>query len=172
MELWAQLINNHNEFKECIWRVRSCRGVIGIVVVGDLSNTESIDQLFIDSFSNFELKQFINTPTHKHGNILELLLTDKSALISDISVSDINMPCKSDHNSISFTIKSNFQRLKIPKREVYNCKRANWTALKSDLNSINWNAELDNDVEIAWANFKTILFNLVDQHIPKMKLEG
>ena len=173
---------NHNEFKEYIRRARSRRGVIGIVVVGDLnmpkidwelfSSTESIDQLFLDSFSNFELEQLINTPTHKHGNILDLLLTDKSALISDISVSDINMPCKSDHYSISFTIKSNFKRLKIPKREVYNFKRANWTALKSDLNSINWNDELDNDVEIAWANFKTILFNLMDQHIPKIKIGG
>ena len=60
-------IDNHNEFKSFIRKARSRRGVVGIIVAGDLnmpkidwenfSSTEGIDKLFLDAFSNFELEQ-------------------------------------------------------------------------------------------------------------------
>ena len=175
-------IDNHNEFKSFIRKARSRRGVVGIIVAGDLnmpkidwenfSSTEGIDKLFLDSFSNFELEQLIISPTHKRGNILDLLLTDKSNLISDIVVSDNNLPCKSDHYLISFCLNSKFKRIKVPKREVYNYKRADWAGLNNSLNSVDWDTELQGDIHYAWSSFKAILFALMDQHIPKIKVGG
>ena len=175
-------VENHDACRDFIKKARSRRGVKGIVLAGDLnmpkidwenySSTENIDRLFLDSFTNLELEQLINVPTHTRGNILDLLLTDKPVLISDLAVSDKNLPCKSDHFSVSFNINSKFKRIKVPKREVYNYKRANWNALNSSLNSTDWDIELQGDVQEAWCSFKRILFTLMDQHIPKIKIGG
>ena len=70
------------------------------------SSPENIDRLFLDSFTNFELEHLINEPTHKRGNLLDLLLTDKSPFISGINVSGTILTCKSDHFCITFNIKS------------------------------------------------------------------
>ena len=174
--------DNHNEFKNYVRNVRSRRGVGAVVVAGDLNmpaidwqnftSPDSTDQLFLDTFSNFELEQLITGPTHEKGNILDLLLADKPALISDVDVSDSNLPCKSDHFCLSFSLKSKFKRLKLPKREIYNYKRANWNGLNSDLNSVDWNSVLDDDIELAWLSFKSTLFGLMDKHIPKIKVGG
>ena len=174
--------DNHNEFREYIRKARSRKGVKGIIIAGDLnmpkidwetfSSPENIDRLFLDSFTNFELEQLINEPTHIRGNLLDLLLTDKSPFISGVNVSDTILPCKSDHYCITFNIKSKFKRLKIPKREVYNYKRANWAAINSSLNSIDWENELQGNAHESWSSFKNILFNLMDQHIPKIKIGG
>ena len=171
---------NHNEFKNYIRNARSRRGVSAIIVAGDLnmpatdwqnySSPNSIDQLFLDTLSNFELEQLVNIPTHIKGNILDLLLTDKPALISDIIMSDTHIPCKSDHYCLSFSINSKIKRLKLPKREVYNYKRANWEGLNYDLDSVDWNNLLNGDTDIAWLSFKQKLFGLMDKNISKVKV--
>ena len=175
-------IDNHNEFKNFIKKARSRRGVTGIVIAGDLnlsktdwnsySTTDPTDQLFLDTFSNFGLEQLINEPTHKLGNTLDLVLTDKSGLIANRSVSDCKLPCKSDHFCVSFSIQCSFKRIKIPKREVYNYKRANWEALNFDLNSVDWDSQLQGNIYEAWHSFKETLFTLMDKHIPKIKIGG
>ena len=173
---------NHNEFKNYIKNARSRRGVSSIVVACDInmpdvdwqnfSSPHTTDQLFLDTFSNFELEQLIDVPTHTKGNTLDLLLSDKAALISDISVSGENLPCKSDHFCLQFCLKSKFKRLRLPKVEVYNYKRANWNGLNTDLSSINWSVVLEGDMEKAWSAFKHTLFSLMDKHIPKIKVGG
>ena len=175
-------INNHNEFRDYIKKARSRRGVKGIIITGDLnlpkvnwesySSTEGTDQLFLETFSNFELEQLINEPTHIRGNLLDLLLTDKSSLISGITVSDTILPCKSDHFCLTFCIKSKFRRMKTPKRDVYNYKRADWTAINLGLNAIDWENELNGNIHDSWCSFKNILFSLLDKHIPKIKIGG
>ena len=173
---------NHNEFKNYIRNARSRRGVSAIIIAGDLnmpatdwqnySSPNSTDQLFLDTLSNFELEQLINCPTHLKGNILDLLLTDKPALMSDITVSDTHIPCKSDHYCLSFSINSKLKRLKLPKREVFNYKRANWEGLNYDLDSVDWNSMLNGDTDTAWVSFKQKLFGLMDKNIPKVKVGG
>ena len=106
--------DNYNVFKDFVNKARSRRGVIGIIIAGDLnmpkinwetfSSTESTDQLFLDSFSDFEFEQLVNSSTHRLGKILDLVLTDKSGLISDVNVNEDNLPCKSDHFSVCFNI--------------------------------------------------------------------
>ena len=136
------------------------------------SSSNNIEQLFLDSFSNFELDQFIRTPTHIKGNTLDLVLTDKPQLLSNVKATELDKPCKSDHYNVTFQLNSKVKRLKVPKREVYNYKRADWDSLNSDIRNTNWEAELQGDIEQAWLSFKTILFSLMDKHIPKIKVGG
>ena len=118
--------------------------------------------------SFLELEQLIKVPTHTRGNILDIILTDKPALISDLTVSDKNLPCKSDHFSVSFNRNLKSKRIKVPKREVYNYKRADSNALNSSLNSSDWDTELQRDVQVTWCS----LFTFMDQHIPIIKIGG
>ena len=56
--------------------------------------------------------------------------------------------------------------MRVPKREVYNYKRADWTAINADLIAIDWETELDKEnIQESWYCFKNILFKLMDQHI-------
>ena len=175
-------IDNHNEFKDFIKKARYRRGVTGIIVAGDLnlsktdwdsySSSDSTEQAFLDSFANFGLAQLINVPTHKLGNTLDLVLTDKPGLISDVLISDFKKPCQSDHFCVSFSLSCSIKRIKYPKREVYNYKRANWEALNSDLNSVDWDSVLQGDIHLAWQSFKKILLSIMDKHIPKIKIGG
>ena len=116
--------------------------------------------MFLDTFSNFELQQLILEPRHKFGNIIDILLTDKSYFIVDIKVSDSFLPCKSG-------VKSKFKRLKIPKREVYNDKHADWAAIHNGLNTVDCATELNNTDMHAFPG-SVLLISI----FPKLKLEG
>ncbi len=173
---------NHAEFLNFAHKARKRRGVTGIVFTGDFnmpnidwdsySSNDNVDQLFLDSFSNLGFEQLVNSPTHVKGNILDLVLTDKPQLIGDIKVSSSNLPCKSDHYSITFTIKSKVKRVKTVKRDAYNFKRANWSSLNSELNAVDWDQILSGDVETAWLSFKDKLSSCADRHIPKIRIGG
>ena len=84
----------------------------------------------------------------------------------DTHVSDSNKPCKSDHFPVNFALKSKARRIKSPKRSLYNYKRADWDGLEAALCSVDWDAELEGDIEDAWASFKRILVSTVDKFIP------
>ena len=175
-------IDNHREFCDYIRKVRCRRGVCGIIVAGDLnmpgidwanfSSSKHVDQLFLDSFSNFGLEQLVSCPTHIRGNILDLVLTDKLQFVSNLEVTDINKPCKSDHFAINFKIRAKVKRIKTSKRNAYNFKRADWVNLNSSLRDIDWERELAGDMEIAWSKFKSILFSKINDHVPIIKIGG
>ena len=46
----------------------------------------------------------INDPTHKNGNILDLLFINVPDLVSDIRVLKKDMACVSDHFGIQFNL--------------------------------------------------------------------
>ena len=81
--------------------------------------------------------------------------------------------CISDHYAITFSITEKVKRKQQVKRLCYNYKRANWKNLNEELELINWEIFLDHhEPEIAWQNFKKILFNKVDNHIPKFFIKN
>ena len=174
--------SNHHAFQDYVRKARQRRGVKGIVIAGDLNlpgidwqnycSSNPVEQLFLDTFSNFGIEQLITIPTHTGGNILDLVLTDKPDLISNIQVSEHNTPCKSDHFAVSFTLKSKAKRIKSQKRESLNFKRANWEALNADFTNTDWQAELNGDMETSWNRFKEILEHATNEHIPKIKIGG
>ncbi|MCP4459038.1 MAG: hypothetical protein GY816_13600, partial [Cytophagales bacterium] len=175
-------VDNHREFCDYLRKARRRRGVCGIVVAGDLnlpgidwveySTPNTIEQLFLDSFSNFGLEQLVNCPTHTRGNILDLVLTDKSQFLFDLNVSDKSRPCKSDHFAVNFKLRAKVKRVKTSRRDAFNFKRADWVSLNSSFNEVNWEQELEGDIERAWSAFKSILSSKITDHVPKIKIGG
>jgi hypothetical protein len=75
-------------------------------------------------FNNLGLVQCIEVPTHRHGNILDVLLTNAPLSLSNIIVGDEGSVCVSDHFPIHFDIKANVRRRQAVKRQIYNFKKA------------------------------------------------
>ena len=157
-----------------------------VFIVGDLNlssvvwpisqatnSANRLDQMFLDSFFELGLQQLIETPTHNKGKVLDLLLTNRSPLVRNVKVLDNEIMCKSDHYPITFSVACKINRLKPPKRKIYNFKRANWDQLNRDIGCIDWHQTVDGlEPEIAWKRFKDIFFVLINRSIPKISLNG
>ena len=173
---------NHSCIDQYLRNLRLRRGISNICLVGDFNlphtdwqgfhSSDSIEQLFINSFSDLGFTQLVNHPTHNQGNILDVVLTNNSQLITDTVVDSNFLVCKSDHSTVRFNIKSNVRRKKPVKREIYNFKRADWAAINEELRFTDWNRLLSiSDIDVAWNRFKTKLFECCNRHIPKIKIK-
>ena len=137
------------------------------------NSVSRLEKMFVESFSELGLEQLVNSPTHNKGKILDLLLTNSSILVKDIKVLENTMICKSDHYPITFSVVCKANRLKPPKRQIYNFKRANWDQLNRDIGSIDWHETIDGmEPELAWKRFKDLLFVLINRSIPRINLNG
>ena len=117
------------------------------------------------------LIQNINVATLNKGKTLDILLTTSTSYLRDLDIIDTERFCISDHYAITFTITEKVLRKPHVKRVCYNFKKANWDNLNEELDLINWDNLLDcHEPEIAWQNFKKILFSKVDLHIPKFSI--
>ncbi len=162
-------IDNHSNFVDSIRPFFQSKRPKKIFIIGDfnlssvnwLANSDHdhtsvnpTEKLFLDSFNEFGLSQSIITPTHNKNKTLDILLSNHSQLISNLSVLSQESICNSDHYPILFDIKTNVKLIRGPKRKIYNFKRANWDALNHDLRHTNWNALLDRtEPELAWSIF-------------------
>ena len=91
---------------------------------GDLSSNITLEQDFLNMFAENSLLQCINVPTHRHGNTLDLLLTQSNRFVENITVHNESLLCKSDHYLITFGLKLKCKRSKVAKRKCYNFKNA------------------------------------------------
>ena len=179
-------IPNHTSIINSIKTFYKVRNPRKIFIVGDLnlsnvqwpmtddsSTSDSTEILFIESFDELGLSQFISEPTHIKGRTLDLILTNSKTLISNINVTSDEMLCKSDHYCITFEVKTNVKYKTAPKRKILNFKKANWDALNHDLRKIRWNAILDcTEPELAWLDFKKALFIHIKKHIPIISVKS
>ena len=178
---------NHDSIVQSIKALYQGRNLRKVFIVGDFNlnsvnwplderNSENIyriDKLFLDSFAELGLQQCVMEPTHIKGKILDILLTNQRPLISDVRVNVFEPICKSDHHPLYFKVKIDIKDKKVTKRKVYNFKKANWVQLNRDLLNVPWNGLIDRmDPNLAWLNFKTVLFALVDKHIPKITIKN
>ncbi|WP_293138076.1 reverse transcriptase family protein, partial [Moritella sp.] len=176
-------ISNYTRVQSYLQKIAKRRGISNFTLIGDLNlsktnwqNSESscdLEQSFIDMFSDLGLTQLINQPTHDKGNTLDVVLTKFPCNVSNLKVLDKDYICKSDHYGINFELNSKAKRQKSIKREIYNFKKANWTKLNEDLSKINWHRLLHtNNIEHGWNFFKQNLFENVNKHIPKIKIQS
>ena len=129
-----------------------------------------LSQSFLDMFNNMCFEQCIEQATHRHGKILDILLTNSPQSLARVSVGDENSICFSDHYPVFFDIKANIRRKKSIKREMFNYKKADWTSLNRDLSNTPWHSLLSSpNIETCWHNFKLTLDNLSKKHIPVIK---
>ena len=179
--------DNHDSIVNSVRSMYNGRSLRKVFIIGDLNLSsldwphadgsqeyiDRIDKFFLNSFSELGLHQCVEEPTHVKGRTLDILLTNFRALVSDVKVNKLKNICKSDHYTVSFKVNISTKSKKLSKRRIYNFKRASWDQLNEDLSRVPWSALIDRtDPEIAWSNFKTVLFGLVDKHIPKITMKN
>ena len=117
-------------------------------------------------FNDLGLDCLVNSPTHRDGNILDLLLTNHPGIIKDVNI-EPDIICKSDHYCISFSLNKNVPRKKAKKQNVYRYSEADWDGLSAELNSHNWRAIFANkSIHNAWEVFKSKLDIAMRKFIP------
>ena len=111
------------------------------------------------------MQQLVNFPTHTKGNILDLVLTNCSDRV--LEVSDAGRLGKSDHCILKVVI--DFQPNSLARyTSRYNWSRANMDQMKRDLSSVHWRETLSGEtVEVSWCRFRDKLKETVEKNVPK-----
>ena len=139
----------------------------------DAQSSCSTESGFVELFHQLGFDQLISAPTHKAGNILDLLLCNQPHILSEIETLHRNTICNSDHYGIKFKIKINCKRLKSPKRRIYNLKKADFKSLNAELCRVPWRNILINcDIDDVLHNFESIFCSLCDRFIPKVTVKS
>ena len=100
---------------------------------------------------------------HTHGNLLDLVLTT----MPDITRVKL-LPPIADHSGLLTTVHVAATREIPVRREVWDFRHENWSALKEDLKNTDWKSLLDTVPEEAANNFlSTILEKNASSHTNK-----
>ena len=115
--------NNHKAVDTYLKGIAKRKKFSKIILIGDLnldeiswsenSSSNELQRDFIDTFDDLNFDQLIQGPTHIKGKTLDVLLTSCPELISDISIKEENVFCKSDHFAIEFSLNVKINRKKI-----------------------------------------------------------
>ena len=128
-------------FKEEFARLR--REAVGAIILGDLnvhcrswlrhSSRNSLEGITLHDYCNSNgLKQLVREPTHKDGNLLDLILTDMPCVLHTVG------PKIRDHNFLLAQVECTVPESVIIKREAWNYARADWGRLQSELSEVDW----------------------------------
>jgi len=139
-----------------------------------LTASSHISSLFCDLVYDLNFTQHIDTATHIHGNILDLILTN----IDDDSITNVtvhnhnNQLIKSDHFQISCEICQDTScHSSATSNYIYDYPKADYSGLCQYLFSSNIYSCLQfNDVEIVWNIIKEALFKAIELFVPKVEV--
>lgn len=154
-----------------------------IVLVGDL-NMGSIEdwtcpigqtekeEIMTTLFNELSLSAFVHSSTHRGGNTLDQVLSNKPGFIHNVTVIP-NGLCSSDHYTINFELRCPRKCKPKVKRRVFAYKKANWNAINNSLINTNWNVLLNSpDVTQNLDRFKSTLDITIRQHIPMVNVSS
>jgi hypothetical protein len=115
------------------------------------------------------LTQLVDFPTHRKGNILDLLLTNRPEKF--MYVKDGGCLGNSDHCIIIAEIEIEMPKIKTAPR--INWSRGNYEAIRNEFSELDWKNEINGrDLESAWQFLKARLMQLVEKHVPKSVSTG
>ena len=136
-----------------------------------LSGSSTISNDFCEFIFQSNLEQLINHPTHKHGNILDLLLTDSTDKIFNLTVHPMEYQCiLSDHHLITFTISCKNSTPKPVIKETFNYCKGDYVGLNEYLLNCDVSAIYDlTDPEEIWNVLKCHILTGMNHFIPKVK---
>ena len=175
-------LQNAEETLRGIRKLTRKKNVKKVILVGDFNlshinwsdgiGVSTIDNTFLNGFAECGMVQCIENSTHNKGSVLDILLSKSSDHVLNLKVLTDKSYCYSDHYPITFDIKIKCSRRILPKRKMYNFKLADWPNIKSDLDCVDWESELDsNEPDISWMNFKTILSKIIDKYVPMFNIK-
>ena len=148
---------------------------------GTPENGATIDERsMLNTLNNFcnelFLSQYVSQPTHKGGNILDLVFTNNASLIHDCIIVPVlqstthhsmvqiltsyKVKCDTDTDS-DYSPKTMFNTLNFYSEEI------NWNLLSEKFNAINWNEMLkENDTNTMLDMFHTKVYDTCCEHVP------
>ena len=130
---------------------------------GGCAYGEVLCELIGDNF----LQQFIEGPTHRAGNKLDLLFCNRAETISDVLTSpsdDHDFP--TDHYIIEFSICTKFTRAKPMQRVIYDYNHADFPALRRALSEAPLDIPLTDNIDDCWEQWKDKFLSVVTSFIP------
>ena len=137
-----------------------------------LTGSSLISNNFCEFIFQSNLEQLVNCPTHKLGNVLDLILTDSTENIVDVIVHPIELQCiPSDHHLITFNICYLNTTPKPVVKETFNYARGDYVSLNEYLLTCDFTLLYSlTDPEAIWAILKNHILTGMNLFIPKVKI--
>jgi hypothetical protein len=124
------------------------------------------NKLFLDFAVSSGFEQYVDKPTRK-DNILDLVLCNKSGLVTDCEVS-APFSVSADHNSVLFEL-NDAQKVENETHWRYNFAGGDYEKITNSLCSIDWTGLLTSlDANSMYDCFVNVCYELIDMFVPKM----
>eukprot|EP00116_Pleurobrachia_bachei_P001462 sb/3461724/ len=155
---------------------------LSLAIIGDLNlssvkdwdhpvSSNSIHEGFAHLFTSLGMSSLINAPTHRDGNVLDLILTTNSSCFSNISIEE-NCLVKSDHFTIKCEVQIKKRRPKFKTTKKFSYKKADWDAINEGMYRHNWTKEFKYlSAEQSLQIFKSKLDITLRHHVPLVNVK-
>ena len=130
----------------------------------------TIRWLRVNSMDDFFMSQVVLEPTRYNKSVLDLVLTNHSGTIHNISVERTLL---SDHDMVLCDLSFRHSKTRpnslnpthpFDKMDLH---KANWAEIKQDLSRVDWSFILSSsDIKAAWQKFEDIVSNTCSKHSP------
>ena len=154
-------------------------------MMGDfnLPNLDTVSGLPLDNsnvchshyniFQEIGLTHLVQEPTHRHGNVLDFILSNQPELFNSVTVEKDVFP--SDHHLINFNLNVSVENLEKIPRVVYNYNKADWPGLRKAITDADLCSILrdhQDDVNQACSQWTSVFKSLIDKYIPRHKIKN
>ena len=143
------------------------------MIIGDINyplidwnnlSCEGQGKEFLNVCLDFNFNQYVDFPTHSRNNILDLVLSNDESILS---VDNLGPLGNSDH--VMLLVVTNHEVKHETTTNVrYNWRKADYDAMKSEINVIKWDDKLTGDIEHNWNEFKKLINESIEKHVPKV----
>ena len=129
--------------------------------------------VFCDFVFDNNLAQLVCGPTHSLGKALDLVLTNVPHLIDNIFIDSRGLTDRYDHFFVTFSIYTSAGHNDCVTHTpsfTYNYSQADYDGLLSCLLQCDFNSVYNcSDIESAYLEFSTIIYQAIDQFVPTVK---
>ena len=127
---------------------------------------------FYDLVHDHFLQQMNHFPSTSHGNILDLILTNRPDWCDSVDTWEGGFP--SDHTPLTFKLAFNGNSKEECARTVLNYRKANMTQLRHDLDSLSLTTTIESapDVNSAWVSWLVQVEQAVKNNVPLIRLKS
>ena len=133
------------------------------------------DSIFINTMAEFSLQQLNGVPSNRHGNLLDLVLTNVPESFTDVE----QYPAiyDTDHTVLSFSwlhLPANSCADGVKARSRLDFKKADWVRLKADLTDAGLDAIINSNLSIddKWSLWLSTVSRAVDNCVPRVNVKS
>ena len=137
------------------------------VLSGDINFHLETDENYVsglkDIFTMFNLVQYVNVPTHKHGHTLDLILAQNDGpKISSVKCTNVEL---SDHFMLTFQVEASVSEYAIKTITYRNFGRVNCDRFKAEVTEA-YGGITGSTLAEKVTNYNKVMKELVDKHAP------